>query len=126
MINERDADREPAWLPLKPLELLILVVLSDGPRHGYGMVQAIAEETAGAVRLIPGNLYRVLKRLMDRGLLAPASRRAVPELDDQRRRYYRLTALGRRTAAIEVGRLESLVAAARRRRLIDRPETSDV
>ena len=97
------------FLPLKPVDFQLLLALAEGERHGYGLVQAIAEHTQGIVTLEPGNLYRIIKRLLADGLVAETDRRAVPELDDERRRYYRLTALGGRVLAEEVRRLEALV-----------------
>jgi DNA-binding PadR family transcriptional regulator len=98
-----------AFLPLKPVDLQLLLALAEEERHGYGLVQAIADRTDGIVTLEPGNLYRVIKRLLADGLVAEAGRRAAPESDDERRRYYRLTALGGRVLAAEMRRLETLV-----------------
>jgi DNA-binding PadR family transcriptional regulator len=97
------------FLPLKPVDLQLLLALADGDLHGYGLVQAIEAATDGLVSLDPGNLYRVIKRLLAGGLIAEADRRLVPELGDERRRYYRLTALGGRVLAAELRRLEALV-----------------
>jgi DNA-binding PadR family transcriptional regulator len=91
-----------ASCPLKPVELQLLLVLAEQESHGYGLVQAIAERTDGVVTLEPGNLYRVIKRLLADGLVAESERRPAPDLADERRRYYRLTALGARVAAEEV------------------------
>ena len=97
------------FLPLKPVDLQLLLALAEEELHGYGLVQAIADRTDGVVRLEPGNLYRVIKRLLVDGLVAESERRAVPDLDDERRRYYRITALGGRVVAAEVRRLQTLV-----------------
>src|SRR5574338_1022495 len=91
-----------SFLPLKPVDLQLLLALAEGELHGYGLVQAIAERTDGIVTLEPGNLYRVIRRLLADGLVAESERRAAPELDDERRRYYRLTALGERVVAEEL------------------------
>lgn len=99
-----------SFLPLKPVEFLILLALAEQDQHGYGLTQAIAERTDGAVRLEPGNLYKVLKRLVTDGLIEAADRRAIDELEQERRRYYRLTRLGARVATLEAERLESLLA----------------
>lgn len=101
------------FLPLKPVELQLLLVLAEHECHGYGLVQAIAERTDGLVTLEPGNLYRVIKRLLADGLVAECERRPAPDLADERRRYYRLTPLGARVVAAELDRLARLVAAAR-------------
>jgi DNA-binding PadR family transcriptional regulator len=99
-----------AFLPLKPVDLQLLLALSQRDLHGYGLVQAIAEGTDGLVQLDPGNLYRVIKRLLAEGMIDEADRRAAPDLGEERRRYYRLTALGARVLAAEVRRLRALVA----------------
>ena len=111
------------FLPLKPLDLQILLALAEEDRHGYGLVQAITERTDGIVTLEPGNLYRVIKRLLSDGLVVESDRRAVPELDDERRRYYRITALGGRVLAEEVRRLEALVTSPTVRALMRRWST---
>jgi DNA-binding PadR family transcriptional regulator len=99
-----------SYLPLKPVEFLLLVALVDEERHGYGLTREIAEQSDGVVQLEPGNLYRVIKRLLDDGLVAESSRRSVDGLDDERRRYYRLTALGERVVSLEAQRLRSILA----------------
>lgn len=109
---------------LRPVDFLVLLGLADGPLHGYGVVRRIAEETGGAVRLVPGNLYAVLRRLLEQGLLEETDKRLAPELDDARRRYYQLTSAGRAAAAAEAARLETLVEAARRRRLLQKSTES--
>lgn len=98
------------FLPLKPVDLHLLIALADGDQHGYGLVQAIEQATGGLVRLDPGNLYRVIKRLLDTALVADAPRRAPSTPGEERRRYYRITPLGRRVLVAELRRLESLVA----------------
>lgn len=99
-------------LPLKPVDLLVLITLARGERHGYGIVTDIADETDGRIRLVPGNLYAVLQRLEGQGLLAESDRRPAPDLDDRRRRYYGITSFGRRVLAAEVERLRGVVGAA--------------
>lgn len=98
------------FLPLKPVDLQLMLALAEQELHGYGLVQAIAEGTGGLVQLDPGNLYRVIKRLLADGLVAESGRRAVPDLGEERRRYYKLTALGQRVLGAEVRRLQALVA----------------
>jgi DNA-binding PadR family transcriptional regulator len=100
-------------LPLKPLAFQILLSLADGERHGYAITQAISSRTHARMRIEPGNLYRAFKPLLDDGIIEESERRPAPDLDDQRRRYYRLTPLGRRVARAELARLEDLVAEAR-------------
>jgi DNA-binding PadR family transcriptional regulator len=99
-----------AHLPLKAAEFFVLVVVREAPMHGYGIVRAVARRTDDRVRLRPGNLYRVLDRMLDSGLLEVAERRPARDLDDERRTYYRITALGRRVAAAEAALLAPLVA----------------
>ena len=98
------------FLPLKPIDLLVLLALLREDRHGYGIVQDIAEESGGRVRLVPGNLYTVLRRLLGDQIIAESSRRPVPGREDVRRRYYSLTDLGTRVLKAESERLRSLVA----------------
>jgi DNA-binding PadR family transcriptional regulator len=108
-----DPDR---FLPLKPVAFQILLSLADGERHGYGITQDIAGRTSARMRLEPGNLYRSLRTMLDDGLIEESERRPAPDLDDERRRYYRITALGRRVAAAETARLEAMVAEAKTKR----------
>ena len=108
------------FLPLKPVELQLLLALAEGELHGYGLVQAIAERTDGLVTLEPGNLYRVIKRLLADGLVAESGRRPAPDLADERRRYYRISALGGRVLAEEIRRLQALVSSPSVRALVRR------
>jgi DNA-binding PadR family transcriptional regulator len=107
-----------AALPLKPVELLILTMLTAGERHGYGIRQDIIEHTQGALELEAGNLYRSMRRLEADGFVEESGRRPAADADDERRRYYRLSALGRRVLAAEMIRLRDLVRLAEERRLI--------
>src|SRR6202165_3507816 len=91
----------------------ILVALADGDRHGYSIMQEIARRTDGAVRLSPSSLYSSIKRLLEEGLVEELEERPDPEHDDERRRYYRLTKMGRRAALEEARHLEKLVSGAR-------------
>lgn len=109
-----------AFLPLKPVDLQLLLALAEDELHGYGLVQTIADRTDGLVTLEPGNLYRVIKRLLSDGLVAESDRRPVAELGDERRRYYRLTALGGRVLTAEIRRLQTLVASPTVRALVRR------
>src|SRR5437870_653522 len=98
-------------LPLKPLDVELLLALTEEDRHGYALVQAIAERTGGLLKLDPGNLYRVIKRLLADGLVAEAGARETADAEGERRRYYRLTPLGRRVLAAELERLRALLNA---------------
>lgn len=106
------------FLPLKPVDLELLLALADQELHGYGLVQAISAHTDGLVLLDPGNLYRVIKRMLAEGLIAEADRQA----DDsgERRKYYRITALGGRVLTMELDRLRRLVNATATRRTAKR------
>lgn len=101
--------RDPkSFLPLKPVELEVLLSLSEGDLHGYGLVQAIEARTDGVVRLEPGNLYRVIRRLLEDGLVVEAGRRPTGD-GAERRRYYSITALGSRVLAEQIRLLTQLV-----------------
>jgi len=97
------------FIPLKTQWFHIMVSLAGGEQHGYGIMQDVLDRTAGKVRLWPATLYGSLKRLIEAGLIEESDERPAPELDDARRRYYRLTALGRRVLDAECERLQELV-----------------
>ena len=101
------------FLPLSPPVFHILMALADAERHGYGIMQEVQDRTDGQVRLGPGTLYGAIKRLLAGGLIEETEERPDPELDDERRRYYRLTGLGLRVARAEARRLAALVEMAR-------------
>ena len=96
-----------------PRSLLILASLAEGERHGYAIKKDVAARTGGVVRLGSTTLYRLLGQLLDDGLIEESDERPAAHLDDERRRYYRITAPGRRSLAAELRRLERLVLAAR-------------
>ena len=108
--------RPEAFLPLKANWFHILLSLAAGEQHGYGMMQEVFERSSGKIRLWPATLYGTLKRLIDAGLIEESAERPAPELDDARRRYYRLTQLGRRVLDAETERLEDLVKIVQMRR----------
>jgi DNA-binding PadR family transcriptional regulator len=97
------------FLPLKSNWFHILLSLAAEEQHGYGIMQEVFERTSGKVRLWPATLYGSLKRLIEAGLIEESAERPAPEMDDARRRYYRLTALGRAVLDAESQRLEDLV-----------------
>jgi DNA-binding PadR family transcriptional regulator len=99
--------------PLSRTAMHVLLAIGPEERHGYAIMREIARMTEGATRLGPGGVYTTIKHLLDDGLIAECDERPDLELDDQRRRYYRLTGTGRAVAAAEVRRLETLVRAAR-------------
>jgi DNA-binding PadR family transcriptional regulator len=104
------------FLPLRPNWLHVLLSLADQEQHGYGIMQEVLDRTGGKVRLWPATLYGTLKRLIDEELIEESGSRPAPELDDARRRYYRLTRLGRGVLAAESQRLEDLVRVIHSRR----------
>lgn len=106
-----------AFLPLKTNWFHILLSLSGQEQHGYGIMNEVLERTSGKVRLWPATLYGTLKRLTDEGLIEESDERPAPELDDARRRYYRLTDRGKSVLDAESERLEQLVGMLRKRRL---------
>jgi DNA-binding PadR family transcriptional regulator len=101
------------FLPLKTQWFHIMLSLAGDGQHGYGIMQEVLERTSGKVRLWPATLYGSLKRLIEAELIEESDERPAPELDDARRRYYRLTALGRRVLHAECDRLQELVRAIR-------------
>lgn len=104
--------------PLRPAVFHILLALADGERHGYAIAQEVVEQTTGTLDLGPGTLYGCLKRMLAAGLVEESDVRPDPALDDERRRYYRLTGLGRRAVRAEAARLAQAVSAARRKRVL--------
>jgi DNA-binding PadR family transcriptional regulator len=104
------------FVPLKPHWFHVLLSLSNQEQHGYGIMQEVLDRTGGKVRLWPATLYGTLKRLMDADLIEESDDRPAPDLDDARRRYYRLTKLGRRVLNAECERLEDLVRVIRAKR----------
>jgi DNA-binding PadR family transcriptional regulator len=110
---------DPAsYLPLSESVLHILLALAEDPRHGYGIMQEVEDRTGGRVRLGPGTLYGAVKRLREGGLIAEVEDGEIATPEDDRRRYYRLTSLGRTVARCEVQRLVRLVETARGKRLL--------
>lgn len=104
---------DPAsFLPLPQAQFHVLVALTEGDRHGYAIMQSVEATSGGVVRMGPATLYGTLKRLVDDGLAEELPRPPSPD-EDQRRRYYRLTALGQRVCAAEASRLAGLVRVAR-------------
>ncbi len=113
MAQKLDPPSPAPRLPLKPDLFQILLALEDGERHGYGIIKEVERITEGQIRLEPSPLYRRLKRLLDGGIVEEADKRPVPELDDERRRYYRLTDNGRALVAAEAQRLVALAGSER-------------
>ena len=118
--KERDA--EP-FLPLTPAMFHVLLALADGEKHGYAILKEVAQRTGGKVRLSAGTLYGIIHRLLGEGLIHETDERPGPALDDERRRYYRLTDLGRKVARAEAERMEEILGMARAKK-VWRPETA--
>ncbi|WP_201378876.1 PadR family transcriptional regulator [Ktedonobacter sp. SOSP1-52] len=108
-------------LPLTPAVFHILLALADKERHGYSIMQEVATRTDGQMRMGPGTLYGSIKRMLADGLIAESGERPDPDMDDERRRYYRLTDMGRRAAQAEAYRLERLVRVAHIKQLLPNP-----
>jgi DNA-binding PadR family transcriptional regulator len=115
MPDSRNASSFP---PLRPVEFEILLVLTGGESHGYGIIKEAEDRWEGGTRLETGTLYRALRRLTSAGLVEPTDRRPAADIDDERRRYFAITPFGREVAAAEARRLEAQVAAARARALL--------
>ena len=97
------------FIPLKPQWFHIMLSLASGEQHGYGIMQEVLNRSMGRVRLWPATLYGSIKRLVEAGLIEESAERPAPELDDARRRYYRLTPLGKQVLNAECERLQELV-----------------
>lgn len=106
-------DTVERFLPLPPATFHILMAVADDDRHGYAIIQDVAERTGGAVKLSAGTLYRSIQRMLEDGLLVEVDERPDPEEDDERRRYYRITPFGRAVARAEAQRLADLIKLAR-------------
>lgn len=107
--------------PLSPAMFHILMSIAEEERHGYAIIQDVAASTNGELRLSPGTLYRSIQRMLEQGLIVESRRRPARELDDERRRYYRITPLGIATARAELRRLAKLVRLGRDRGLKPEP-----
>ena len=113
------AKRSPeSFLPLAASAFQILLSLADEERHGYGIMKEVEARTEGKVRLGPGILYGNIKRMLQEGLIERSDERPDPELDDERRVYYRLSGFGQRVALAEAERLAQLISMARSKRLL--------
>jgi DNA-binding PadR family transcriptional regulator len=107
-----------SFLPLTPAVFHILLTLADGEAHGYAVMRDVTRRSGGTVKLGPGTLYGAISRLLEDGLIVESEVRPDPEMDDTRRRYYRLTKLGGRVLATETERLSDLVKAARSTKVV--------
>jgi DNA-binding PadR family transcriptional regulator len=105
-------------LPLSPPVFHILLALADEERHGYGIMQEVKYRTKGQVRLVPGTLYGAIKRLLEKGIIEETDERSDPEMNDERRRYYRLSEFGLKVLSAEAVRLEGMVRQAQAKQLL--------
>jgi DNA-binding PadR family transcriptional regulator len=120
MAEER---RVEPLLPLTPAVFHVLLALTEGDIHGYGILKEVARLTVGAATLSTGTLYAILRRLTSEGMVVERKDRPAPELDDDRRRYYHLTEFGRRVACAEAERLREMLALAWDKNLLAKPES---
>src|SRR4026208_930660 len=101
--------------PLTPAVLHILLALSSGERHGYGIMKEVEADSQGKVKMGPGTLYGSLGRMIEAGLIRESDKKVDPEMDDERRVYYRITGIGQKTLAAELERYREVVAVAKRK-----------
>jgi DNA-binding PadR family transcriptional regulator len=111
-------------LPLTPAVFHVLLALADGERHGYAIMQEVAEHTDGRIKMGPGTLYGTVKRLLEAKLIEESDERPDPQLDDERRRYYRLSGVGQRVVRAEAQRYADMAAVARGKKLIGKLATA--
>jgi len=116
-----EADQDPNdLLPLPPAQLHILLALADGEKHGYAVMSEVEQMTQGDVSMGPGTLYGAIKRMLNAGLIEESDDRPDPDLDDERRRYYRVTGFGARVLSAELARLEQLIRTAEAKKVASR------
>jgi len=113
-----EATSPDGFLPLTPAVFHVLLALADGEKHGYAIMQEVEEVTGGKVHMGPGTLYGSIKRMLAAGLIEESDDRPDPTLDDERRRYYRQTGLGRKVLREEAERMAELTALARRKHVL--------
>ena len=114
-MTRSDAD---SLLPLTPGMFQVLIALADGEKHGYAIIKEVARRTDGDIALSAGTLYAIIRRFVQEGVIAESAERPDPALDDERRRYYRLTTFGRDVARAEAARMETALGMARAKKLI--------
>jgi DNA-binding PadR family transcriptional regulator len=118
-MSRKSPERDPrSYLPLTPRVFHVLLALSDGPRHGYALILDVRAHTEGLIELKTGTLYMLVQRLLNAGLIEESDNRPRPDEDDERRRYYRLTGIGRAVLQAESRRLQSVVSTVRRKRVL--------
>ena len=108
----------PSTQPLTPAVFHILLALSSGERHGYGIMKQVEDDSQGHVSMGPGTLYGSLKRMLDAGLVKESDKRVDPEMDDERRIYYQITGVGAKALEAELERYKRIVTVAQKRNLL--------
>ena len=112
--------------PLTPAVFHILLALSNGERHGYGIMKQVEIDSQGKVAMGPGTLYGSLKRMLDAGLVRESDKRVDPEMDDERRIYYQITGVGAQALAAELERFQHIVTIAQQRKLFPKTFAYDL
>ena len=120
----RDKRSPTDLLPLTPGMFHVLIALADGEKHGYAIIKEVARRTDGAIRLSAGTLYTLIRRFVQEGVIVESDERPDPALDDERRRYYRISDFGRLVAQAEAARMESTLSMARAKNLIPKTRLS--
>jgi len=113
-------------VPLTPAVFHILLALSSGERHGYGIMKQVETDSQGKVSMGPGTLYGSLKRMLDAGLVKESDKRVDPEMDDERRIYYQITGVGVKALEAELERYRRIVTIAQQRKLFPKSFAHDV
>jgi len=111
----RGVQKDKSHTPLTPAVLHILLALSTQERHGYGIMKEVESDSEGKVKMGPGTLYGSIGRMIDAGLIRESDKRVDPDIDDERRIYYKITALGQATLAAELERYREVVAIAKKK-----------
>jgi DNA-binding PadR family transcriptional regulator len=111
--------KETQYSPISPAVFHILMALADGEKHGYGIMKDVEQQTNGVFRMGPGTLYGSIKRMLAIGLIEESGERPDADLDDERRRYYRLTGVGRSVAIAEADRLALAVRLAKKKHILN-------
>lgn len=122
MGRPHETDENEEQLPLTPAMFHVLLAIAEDEMHGYAILKEVERRTGGKVRLSAGTLYGIIKRLNGEGWIVESSKRPAAGLDDERRRYYRLTEVGRQVAVAEARRLEELLKMARNKNLLSKPK----
>lgn len=122
MTGSHEDNKKESQAPLSPAMFHVLLALADGEKHGYAILKEVKRRTEGKVQLSAGTLYGIIKRLHGEDWIVESNKRPAAGLDDERRRYYRLTEMGRRIAVAEARRMEELLTMARNKKLFRKLE----